>query len=127
MSFWNELKRRKVVRVAMAYAVGAWVVVEVITALEEPLGLPNWTDTLVIVLLGIGFFVTVMLAWAFDVTPDGVQRTAPAPVGEPGAGAPAGRYAATALGAGLVGAFTVWFFTADSDAVIWNVETDPAP
>jgi hypothetical protein len=77
MSFWSELKRRKVVRVVVAYAVVAWVIIEVVTATEEPLGLPEWTDTLVIVLLGLGFFVAAILAWAFDVTPDGVQRTTP--------------------------------------------------
>lgn len=116
MSFWSELRRRKVVRVAMAYAVAAWLTIEVVTALEEPLGLPDWTDTLVIVLLGLGFFVSAILAWAFDVTSEGVRRTAPTADGVPLRVAPAGRYAATALAAGLVGAATVWFFSRDSDA-----------
>ncbi|NNF26929.1 MAG: SUMF1/EgtB/PvdO family nonheme iron enzyme [Gemmatimonadetes bacterium] len=115
MSFWDELKRRKVVRVVTAYAVVAWVVVEVVTAVEEPLGLPSWTDTFVIVLLGVGFLVAAILAWAFDVTPDGVRRTAPAGDGTPISPTPMGRYAVTALGAGLFGAATVWFFTRDSD------------
>ena len=85
MSFLNEIKRRKVFRLAAAYIVIAWVIIQVVTSIEEPLQLPDWFDTAVIVLLGLGFPIAVMLSWAYDVTPEGVVREdtgerAPAPL-----------------------------------------------
>lgn len=73
MSFLREMKQRKVFQVAAMYAVVAWLLIEVITTVEEPLELPAWADTLVIVLLAIGFPVALILSWAFDVTPDGIK------------------------------------------------------
>ena len=52
-SVWGELKRRNVVKVAVAYAIVAWLLVQVIVSVEAPLRLPDWTDTLVIVFLSI--------------------------------------------------------------------------
>ncbi|MEX2124893.1 MAG: hypothetical protein WD795_13440 [Woeseia sp.] len=75
MSFWSELKRRKVFQVATVYAVTAWILVQVIVSIEAPLQLPAWTDTFVIVLLAIGFPVALILSWAFDVTPHGIRAT----------------------------------------------------
>ncbi len=75
MSFWEEVKRRKVGRVAVAYAVVAWLLVQVVTTVEAPLGLPVWIDTVVIVLLIVGFPVALVLSWAYDLTPDGIDRT----------------------------------------------------
>jgi len=71
-----ELRRRNVFRVAAAYLVVGWLILQVMAVIEEPLGLPGWTDTLVIVLLGIAFPVALILAWAFEVTPEGVKLTA---------------------------------------------------
>lgn len=73
--FWNELRRRRVVRVVIAYAVAAFVVLQVAELTLEPLGLPAWTYRLVLMLTIAGFPIAVVLAWAFDVTPDGIQRT----------------------------------------------------
>lgn len=115
VSFWKELRRRKVVRVVTAYAVVSWVLVEVVVSLEEPLGLPDWTDTLVIVLLGIGFFVAAVLAWAYELTPDGIERAEPRAEDLWAGGSPVGRYAFTAVGASLMGAAVVWLLTRDSD------------
>ncbi|MGI9262536.1 MAG: hypothetical protein ACR2QR_10900, partial [Woeseiaceae bacterium] len=81
MSILRELKRRKVFQVATVYAVVAWILVEIVTTIEEPLGLPTWVDTFVIVCLGIGFPVALILSWAFDVTPDGIQVTGKAESG----------------------------------------------
>jgi len=78
MSFLKEIKRRKVFQVAVAYAVVAWLLVQVITAVEAPLNLPDWFDTTVIVLLALGFPVAVILAWAFDLTPQGISATSEA-------------------------------------------------
>ena len=67
MSFWSEIKRRKVGRLAVAYIVLAWVIIEVAAVVEGPLQLPDWFDTMVIVLLGLGFPIALMLSWAYDV------------------------------------------------------------
>ncbi len=75
MSFWGELKRRRVVQVAAVYAVTAWLLVQVIVSVEAPLNLPGWVDTFVILLLAIGFPVALILSWAFDLTPGGIQTT----------------------------------------------------
>jgi hypothetical protein len=76
LSFLGEIKRRKVFQVAAVYALVAWLLVQVITSVEEPLNLPDWVDTFVIVLLAIGFPVAVILSWAFDVTPEGIRPAA---------------------------------------------------
>ena len=73
-SFLTELRRRKVFRVAAVYAVVAWLLVQIIVAVEKPLGLPDWSDTLIIVVAMIGFPLALVLAWAFQIAPDGVTR-----------------------------------------------------
>jgi hypothetical protein len=75
-NFWQELKRRKVIRVGIVYLIGAWAAVEAASVLFPALLLPEWTTRLVVALALIGFPVTVVLAWAFDVTERGVQKTA---------------------------------------------------
>jgi len=75
MSFWEEIKRRKVARVAVAYLVVAWLLVEVVVTVEEPLGLPGWLDTSVIVLVLVGFPLALILSWVFDLTSVGIIRT----------------------------------------------------
>ena len=73
MSLMREIRRRKVFQVAAMYAVVAWLLIEIITTVEEPLNLPVWVDTFVIVILAIGFPVALILSWAFDVTPEGIK------------------------------------------------------
>jgi adenylate cyclase len=70
-----DFRRRRVFRVAAVYAVVAFVLLEVMDALFPALLLPDWADTLVAVLLIAGFPVAVILAWAYDITPEGVRRT----------------------------------------------------
>ena len=74
MSFLGEIKRRKGFQVAAVYAVVAWLLIQVITSVEEPLSLPGWMDTFVIVCLAIGFPITLIISWAFNVTPEGLVR-----------------------------------------------------
>ncbi|MCJ7558581.1 MAG: tetratricopeptide repeat protein, partial [Gammaproteobacteria bacterium] len=74
-AYIEELKRRKVIRVAIAYVVGAWVLMQVADATFEPLNLPQWSTTLVLWLLALGFPVALILAWALEVTPEGIRRT----------------------------------------------------
>ncbi len=71
--FWDELNRRKVVRVVVAYVVIAWILVEVASVMLPGLNLPEWTVTLVIALAILGFPLAVALAWAFEVTPAGIK------------------------------------------------------
>lgn len=75
MSFLQELKNRKVFRVAAVYAVVAWGVLQVVDVISGPLGLPPWFSTAVIVLLGIGFPIAMVFSWIFDLGPDGPTRT----------------------------------------------------
>ena len=83
--FFSELRRRKVIRVAIVYSVVAWAMIQVAQATFEPLHFPAWTLTFLIVLAILGFPVSVALAWAFDATPAGIRRETPAPddTGEP--------------------------------------------
>ncbi len=74
MSFVDELKRRNVIRVAIAYAIVAWLLIEVTATTFPMLRLPEWTATFVTVLVMIGFPLALILAWAYEVTPDGGKR-----------------------------------------------------
>ncbi len=73
--FWKELKRRKVVKVIIVYASMSFVVLELLSILIEPLFLPNWVMTLVIVLLALGFPIAIVFSWIFDITPTGLEVT----------------------------------------------------
>jgi TolB-like protein len=76
--FWQELKRRKVVRVITVYAGAAFVIIELINNITEPLKLPEWTPTLVIVLLAIGFPIAIIFSWIYDIHPaGGIVKTKP--------------------------------------------------
>jgi TolB-like protein len=71
---FQELKRRNVIRVAIAYAVAAWLLIEVSATTFPMLRLPEWTATFVAVLLMIGFPLALIFAWAFELTPEGLKR-----------------------------------------------------
>jgi hypothetical protein len=73
--FFSELKRRRVFRVLVVYAAVAFVIIQVADITFPALNLPDWTLTLVIVLVGIGFPIVIALAWAFDITEKGIVRT----------------------------------------------------
>jgi TolB-like protein len=70
---FQELKRRNVIRVAIAYAVSAWLLIEVTATIFPILSLPQWSVTLVTVLLFIGFPIALIFAWAFELTPEGLK------------------------------------------------------
>jgi len=82
MSFLGEIKRRKVFQVAAVYAVVAWLLIQVVDVVGEPLTLPDWINAVVIVLLAVGFPIAVILAWAFDLTPHGVKVASDMPAAE---------------------------------------------
>ena len=75
MSFFDELKRRKVIRVTAAYLVVGWVIIEVASTVAPNLNLPEWTARMVTLLVILGFPLALILAWIFEVTPEGMQVT----------------------------------------------------
>jgi TolB-like protein/Tfp pilus assembly protein PilF len=74
-SLFQELKRRNVVRVSIAYLIASWLLIQIAGVLEPALLLPEWVDRVVTVLLLIGFPIVIIFAWAFELTPDGVKLT----------------------------------------------------
>jgi hypothetical protein len=74
VNFFAELKRRNVYKVAIAYAVIAWLLMQIATQVFPFLEIPNWAIRLVIMLLALGFPIALILAWAFELTPEGIKR-----------------------------------------------------
>jgi adenylate cyclase len=77
--FLSELRRRRVIRVAVVYAIAGWIVIEVASTMLPGLNLPAWTVTLVIALVVLGFPIAFLMGWMFDIGPGGMQRTEPGP------------------------------------------------
>ncbi|HKP92788.1 MAG TPA: hypothetical protein VJS88_02750, partial [Chthoniobacterales bacterium] len=73
--FFAELKRRNVYKVAVAYGVTSWLLIQITTQVFPVFEIPAWSVRLVIVFLAIGFPVALVLAWAYELTPEGVKRT----------------------------------------------------
>jgi len=74
-NFFTELKRRNVSKVAVAYAVVGWLLIQIATQVFPFLEIPNWAIRLVILLTALGFPVALIIAWAFELTPEGIKRT----------------------------------------------------
>src|SRR5213082_2218970 len=74
-NFFAELKRGNVYKVAVAYAVVGWVIAQIATQIFPFLEIPNWVVRLIIVLIAIGFPIALVIAWAFEATPEGIKRT----------------------------------------------------
>ena len=73
--FFAELKRRHVYRVAVAYAIVGWLIIQVATSTFPVLQIPTWAMRLVVVLVLLGFPIALVLAWAFELTPQGIKRS----------------------------------------------------
>ncbi|MGH8092508.1 MAG: tetratricopeptide repeat protein [Chthoniobacterales bacterium] len=73
--FFTELKRRHVYKVAVAYAVVAWLLIQIATQVFPFFDIPNWSVRLVVLLLVAGFPIALLMAWAFELTPEGIRRT----------------------------------------------------
>ncbi len=113
--FFTELKRRNVYKVAVAYAVVAWLLIQVATQVFPFFEIPNWVVRLVVLLIIIGFAIALVIAWAFELTPEGLKRT------EVADGAPAPRsrshawiYVVLIAGALSTGLFFLGRFTAST-------------
>src|SRR5215212_7384038 len=74
-SFFSEIKRRNVYKVAVAYAVVGWLLVQVTTQVFPIFEIPNWTSRLIVLAIIIGFPIALVIAWAFELTPQGLKRT----------------------------------------------------
>jgi hypothetical protein len=74
-NFFEELKRRHVYRVASAYVVFSWLVIQAATIVFPAFNAPPWVLKVIMVLLALGFPIAVALAWAFEITPEGIKRT----------------------------------------------------
>jgi adenylate cyclase len=81
-SIWIELKRRNVVKVAIAYAIVGWLLIEISSVLLPAFEAPDWILRVIILLVGIGFVLALILSWAFELTSQGVVRTEDVPESE---------------------------------------------
>ena len=81
-TFWAELRRRKVIRVAIVYVVVAWSLIEIADTLFPIFGIPIWGKTFVTLLLAIGFPIAMIFAWAFQLTADGIKSEVDVPAGQ---------------------------------------------
>jgi len=75
--FWDELRRRRVIRATIVYAVVGWILIQVASIVLPALNLPEWSLKLVVVLVALGFPIAIVMGWMFDVGPHGLRRTQP--------------------------------------------------
>src|SRR5438132_2539147 len=74
-NFFAELKRRNVYKVAITYAVVAWLLIQAASILLPTFEAPTWVMKALVVFLALGFVISVMISWAFEATPEGLKRT----------------------------------------------------
>src|ERR1044071_2257410 len=74
-NFFAELKRRNVYKVAVAYAVVGWLVVQISSTVLPTFHAPEWVMQTLVVLVALGFPIALVIAWAFELTPEGIKRT----------------------------------------------------
>src|SRR5210317_498359 len=74
MSFFDELKRRNVIRVGIAYAVAAWVVLQVADVVLDAVEAPAWVLKALLLMIALGFVASLIIAWAYELTPEGIKR-----------------------------------------------------
>jgi len=74
MSFFEEIKRRNVVRVALAYVTMSWLVLQGVDVVLNNVDAPAWIFQMILLVLGIGFLIAIFVAWAFEMTPEGLKR-----------------------------------------------------
>lgn len=115
-TFFEELRRRNVVKVAAAYAAAAWLVAQVAETVFPVFDLPDQLLRALFIALGIGFPVTVILAWIYDLTPEGIRRTDDLPAGS-------GRVGGRGLDFIIIGCLTVAVLILALDRLVWNPPT----
>jgi TolB-like protein len=112
-SFFLELKRRNVYKVAIAYAVVGWLLVQVATQVFPFFEIPNWIVRLVVLVILLGFPIALVIAWAFELTPEGLRRTETADAEPQSARRRKGAwlYVVLIAGAGAIGLFSIQHFS----------------
>ncbi len=121
-NFFAELRRRNVYKVAVGYAVVGWLLIQVATQVFPFFGVPNWGVRLVVLLIVVGFPIALVIAWAFELTPEGIKRTEEADRFYPGKSR--GRaWIYVVISAGLLsaGLFFLGRYTAPDENKIGNV------
>jgi TolB-like protein/Tfp pilus assembly protein PilF len=121
-SFFAELKRRNVYKVAVGYAVVGWLLIQVATQVFPFFEIPNWAVRLVVLFIVVGFPIALVIAWAFELTPGGIKRTEEADRAYPGRSR--GRaWIYVVISAGLLsaGLFLLGRYTAPNENKIANV------
>ncbi len=71
--FFSEIRRRRVLRTTIYYLAGAWLIIEVVSTIAPAVHLPEWSPTLVIIVLAVGFPIAVVLSWVFDISPSVIK------------------------------------------------------
>jgi hypothetical protein len=74
MSLFKELERRNVIRVGIAYVVAAWVFLQVADLVLDAINAPDWVLQALMLLIGLGFVAALIIAWAYELTPEGIKR-----------------------------------------------------
>ena len=115
-NFFSELKRRNVYKVAVAYAVVAWLLIQVATQVFPFFEIPNWTVRLVVLAVIAGFPIALFIAWAFELTPEGVKRTEDVGVTEKRSRGGAWIYIVIAGAVLSIGLFVLGRYTANTGA-----------
>ena len=82
MSFFNELRRRNVFRVAIAYAITAWLIAQIAGLAADSFFAPDWVMKMIITVLMLGFPIAMVMAWAYEMTPEGLRRDSGEDVGQ---------------------------------------------
>src|SRR5210317_519518 len=77
---WNQLKKRKVIRVALVYIFVSWVIIQIGEASFEALQIPMWGMSLLLVLVGLGFPLALVLAWGYELGPQGKRKNTPSQI-----------------------------------------------
>lgn len=135
-SFWSELKRRKVFRVASVYIVTGWIIIQVASSTFENFGIPVWAFRFVTLMVLLGLPVAVILTWAFELTPEGIKTTKSARSERGGKEAEPNAqkkrnwmaYATGALVPTLIfGALSLFFYFQNRDSGRATVHADPIP
>src|ERR1700688_2174892 len=121
-SFFSELKRRNVYKVAVAYAVVGWLVIQISSTVLPTFHAPEWVVQTLTVLVALGFPIALVMAWAFEATPEGIKRTETADAMSPTVGHKkhAWIYIVVVCGAISVALFFLGRYTAGNKTALTN-------
>jgi TolB-like protein/protein involved in temperature-dependent protein secretion len=114
-SFFNELKRRNIYKVAVVYGITGWVLVQIASIAANTFGAPPWVMKMIITLILLGFPITLVMTWGFEITPEGVRRTVSRAEGSEEGVPNSDRYFWVGVGIVVVILFGGWWAMTQSD------------